>query len=72
MKRKQKQYYSASNYNVYVNKSKNLAYVELVFPLGSRELDNVIKLLEKYGYLTKYYSDKKGAETDEVVVDEAK
>lgn len=59
MKRKIKKY-CISNHEIYIDKCKNMAYVEVAFPLGSTEIDQVVALLTEKGYINKYYgADKK-------------
>lgn len=53
--------YCTSNHEVEINKSRNQCRLLIYWPMGSTEIDSMIKLLEENGYINKWYgADKKG------------
>lgn len=59
MWRKQNKPY-VSNHDLEINKGKNQCRLIVYWPLGSTEIDSMVKLLEDNGYINKWYGgDKK-------------
>lgn len=48
-----------SNLTIYNDRFRNMSYIEIAYPYGSKEIDNIISLLKKNGYILESFRDRK-------------